>query len=91
MATIHIKRAHHLDKKTVRQAVQNLAEKLGEDLSAEYSWENDRLIFKRSGASGHIDIFSGKVEIKIKLNLVLSPLKKNIEKTVTSYLDERLG
>ena len=91
MATIHIKRAHQLDNESVRKEIQNLADKLSEDLSATYNWEGDRLVFKRSGANGHIDIAEGEVDIEIKLNMMLTPLKGTIEKTVTSYLDERLG
>ncbi len=91
MATIRIKRAHHLDNETVRKEIEELAEKLSKDLSAKYSWEGDRLVFKRSGANGHIDIGEGEVDIEIKLSMVLTPLKGTVEKTVTGYLDERLG
>ena len=91
MATIHIQKEHHLDNDTVRKQVQNLAEKLSEDLSAKYNWEGDRLVFKRSGASGHIDIGEGIVDIEIKLSMVLTPLKGKIEQTVNGYLDERLS
>ena len=91
MATIHIKRAHQLDNESVRKEIQNLADKLSEDLSATYNWEGDRLVFKRSGANGHIDIAEGEVDIEIKLNMMLTPLKGTIEKTVTSDLDVRLG
>jgi putative polyhydroxyalkanoate system protein len=91
MATIHIKREHHLDNEAVRREVQNLAEKLSKELSAKYSWEGDRLIFKRSGASGHIDIGKGEIDVEIKLGMVLTPLKGTVEKTVTNYLDERLS
>lgn len=91
MATIHIKRKHHLDHESVRKEVQDLAEKLSKDLSASYKWQGDRLTFKRSGASGHIDISGDEVDVEIKLGLVLTPLKGTVEKTVTTYLDERLG
>ena len=91
MATIHIQKEHHLDNKTVRKEVQNLAEKLSEDLSANYNWEGDRLLFKRSGASGHIDIGEGIIDVEIKLSMVLTPLKGKIEQTVNGYLEERLS
>ncbi len=91
MATIHIKKKHHLDHETVRNEVQNLAEKLSKDLSATYSWQGDRLVFKRSGASGHIDTSENEVEVEIKLSLVLTPLKGTVEKTVLTYLNERLS
>lgn len=91
MATIRIRQNHHKDNKTVRNEVENLAKKLSNELSAKYSWEGDRLVFKRSGASGNIDIGEAEVDIEIKLSLVLAPLKNTIEKTVTNYLDEHLG
>ena len=91
MATIHIKRKHNLDHETVRNEVQDLAEKLSKDLAASYQWKGDRLVFKRSGANGHIDISGNEVEVEIKLSMLLTPLKGTVEKTVTTYLDERLG
>jgi len=80
-----------MDHAAVRKEVQNLADKLSKDLSAKYNWEGDRLVFKRSGASGHIDITESAVNIEIKLSMVLTPLKGKIEKTVNSYLEERLS
>jgi putative polyhydroxyalkanoate system protein len=90
MATIHIQKKHHLDNAAVRKKVQELADKLSKDLSAKYNWEGDRLVFKRSGASGHIDIADGAIDVEIKLSMVLSPLRGKIEKTVSNYLNERL-
>jgi len=91
MATIHISKQYQMDHAAVRKEVQNLADKLSKDLSAKYNWEGDRLVFKRSGASGHIDITESAVNIEIKLSMVLTPLKGKIEKTVNSYLEERLS
>jgi len=90
MASIRIKKTHQLDNAKVRDEIQHLADKLSQDLSAKYHWEGDRLVFKRSGASGHIDIKQGLVNVEIKLGLVLTPLKGKIEETVNSYLNERL-
>ena len=91
MATVQIKRKHQLDKDQVRDEIQNLADKLSKELSANYQWKGDRLEFKRSGANGYIDMHEGEVDIEIKLNMLLTPLKSTIEKTVNDYLDERLG
>jgi putative polyhydroxyalkanoate system protein len=91
MATIHIRREHQLDHDTVKKEVQRIADKLSKDLSAKYNWEGDRLVFKRSGANGHIDLNQGEVDIEIKLGMVLTPMKGAIEKKLTDYLDERLG
>lgn len=91
MATIHINKTHTIDYDTVRQEVQHLADKLSEALSADYQWDGDRLVFKRKGASGHIDISESEIDIEIKLGLALTPLKGTIEKKIDDYLDEHLS
>jgi putative polyhydroxyalkanoate system protein len=91
MATIRIKRKHHLDNETVKSEVERIAEKLSKQISATYNWEGDRMVFKRTGASGHIDLNEGEVDIEIKLSMVLSPMKGTVEKTLKDYLDERLS
>lgn len=90
MATIHITKTHQLDHEAVRANVQELADTLADKLSAEYRWENDRLVFKRSGASGFVRLGDQEVEVEIKLGILLTPLKGNIEKTITEYLEQRL-
>ena len=90
MATIHITKAHQLDQKTVRNNVQELADMLTEKLSAEYTWEKDRLVFKRSGANGFVRLGDQELEIEVKLGMMLRPLKGTIEKTIIDYLDQRL-
>lgn len=90
MATIHITRAHQLDPETVRDKVQELANTLEDKLSAEYLWEQDRLVFKRTGANGFIRIGDQELEVEVKLGMMLRPLKGTIEKTITEYLDKQL-
>ena len=90
MTSIHITRPHQLDQATVRNKVQELADTLVEKLSAEYQWDQDRLVFKRIGATGFVRIGDQEVEVEINLGLILRPLKGTIEKTITEYLDQRL-
>ena len=90
MATIQITRSHRLDPETVRGMVQELANTLGDKLSAKYTWEEDRLIFNRSGANGFIRIGDQELEVEVKLGMMLRPLKSTIEKTITEYLDQQL-
>lgn len=80
-----------MDKTHIRKEVEHLAEKLKEELSIDYQWDKDRLVFERTGANGFIQIGKNDVEIEIKLNLILTPLKGTIEKSITGYLDERLA
>jgi putative polyhydroxyalkanoate system protein len=90
MATIHITRSHQLDQETIHQKVEELANTLVEKLSAEYHWEQDRLVFKRSGANGFVRIGNQELEVEVKLGMMLRPLKGTIEKTIAEYLYQRL-
>ena len=91
MAIVHITKKHKLDEKKLRLEVQGLADKLGKELSADYNWEDDRLVFKRRGADGFVRLGENELEVEVKLSTLLLPLKGKIEKTVSNYLDERLA
>ncbi len=91
MATIRINRKHDLDQDRIRDEIQKLADELARKLSARYQWRGDRLMFERSGANGHIDIGDSDVDVEIKLGMLLTPLKSQIESTIEEYLDSRLG
>lgn len=91
MSKINIVRKHSLNSKSIHKKVQELADKLAEDLAADYSWEEDRLVFKRTGAHGFVRMGKGELEIEVNLGLMFRPLKSTIEKTITDYLDESLG
>ncbi len=91
MPTIHIKKQHNIDVDTVKKEVQDLADKLSQELSADYNWKGNQLQFKRAGANGYIDIHEKEVDVEIKLGLALTPLKKTIETKISDYLDERLS
>lgn len=90
MATIRITKKHEMAPETVRSEVERLAESLASEFSTDYSWQGDRMQFRRSGASGYIDIHEHKVEIEIKLGVLLTPLKATIESKITDYLDRKL-
>jgi putative polyhydroxyalkanoate system protein len=87
---IKLKRKHGLGRKKARSTVAALAKKLQQDLDAEYHWEGSTLQFSRKGASGHIDVGDGELNIEIKLGILLSPLKGKIEKTIEDEIDQHL-
>lgn len=90
MAIVHLRKQHKLNEDEVRKQVEELADKLATQLSASYEWRDTRLEFKRRGAKGYLLQKEGEVEVYIKLGTLLSPLKGSIEKTVASYLDDKL-
>jgi putative polyhydroxyalkanoate system protein len=91
MANIHITRRHALGLERARAEVQSIAETLAQDLHARYEWQGDELHFKRSGGSGRIAVDEDRIDLRIHLGLLLSPLKGTIEQTIHARLDEALG
>lgn len=87
MSLIHIKREHHLTPDAARARVDDIARKLEDELKLECSWDDGILRFKRSGASGAIGVGEKTLEIKLKLGLVLAPMKKKIEQAIEKNLD----
>jgi putative polyhydroxyalkanoate system protein len=90
MAHISIHRKHHMGLDEARTKVEKIAETLKEKLNSEYSWEDDTLHFKRSGANGSIAVTEDSIDLEIKLGLALRPLKGMIEKTIYENLDKAL-
>jgi putative polyhydroxyalkanoate system protein len=86
MANIHIKQKHHLAHDEARQRVEEIAKDLKKKLNADYTWKGDSLHFKRSGASGSIDLSDDVIELKIKLGMMLAPMKGTIESTIKEKL-----
>lgn len=86
MASIYIKHAHNLKRAEARARVDKIAEELKKRLSADGVWKGDSLHFRRSGASGCIDVEDECVACKIELGMMLSPMKGTIE----TYLKETM-
>jgi len=91
MSTIRIRRQHALGRATARQRVEALAQTLHEKLDADYNWQGDRLLFKRSGASGAIDVSDDSIDVQVDLKLLLRPMKGSIQQTIEEYLDRELA
>jgi len=82
MSLIHVKYKNSLNLEETRKRVEEVAKDLKKEYKIDYAWKGDRLLFKRSGAVGNLDIGDGFIELKIKLGVVLAPLKGKIEKTI---------
>ncbi|MGD8911715.1 MAG: polyhydroxyalkanoic acid system family protein [Candidatus Thiodiazotropha sp.] len=88
MSTIHIEREHQLPPEEIHAHIEQLYEKLNETLQMELVKEDDRLIFKHSGASGFIRVYEHLIEVDISLGLIYRPLRKRIEKVILEYIDD---
>ena len=91
MANIHIRRKHNLDNTEAKARVEEIAKDLKGKLGASYRWEGDSLRFKRTGASGSIEVGQGEIEVNVTLGLVLMPMKGVIESTINKGFDSALA
>lgn len=91
MANIRIKRNHDLGIENARTAVEKLAQALRSELQADYAWSGNKLVFKRLGASGSIDVGADFIEVDIKLGMPLSLMKSMIEDSINNRLDVALS
>lgn len=87
MANIHIRHQHQLTQGEARALMEQIAQDLKNKLKAEYHLKGDSLRFRRAGASGSVDLGEGFVEVKIKLGLVLAPMRGKIEKSIRQNID----
>ena len=91
MSIIHIKQQHALGREETRQRVEGIAKDLKKEYRINYSWKGDQLQFKRSGATGFLGLGDGVVEVKIKLGLILAPLKGKIEAAIKKNMAKELS
>ncbi len=90
MATVEVKREHSLGKEAAKERAQKMADKLSQKLDAKCEWNGDVLTFKRSGVDGAITVAEDRVEVVVKLGMMLTPMagmvKGEVEKALDRYL-----
>jgi putative polyhydroxyalkanoate system protein len=91
MADIHIKQVHQLSREEARERLQGIAGDLKKQLSFDYRWKGDSLHFKRSGATGVIELGDGFIDVKVKLGMVLAPMKGKIKQSIEKNIRTALA
>jgi len=91
MSTIHIKQPHQLTRDDAKQRVEQIARELRSKLGVDYQWQGNSLQFKRSGASGAIDCGDDFVEVNVKLGMLLTPMKGQIEESIKKNIESHLA
>lgn len=90
MAHIDERKRHSIGKEEARKAAEEIAQDIGEKISASYRWEGDELRFERTGAKGSIQVSDEEVRVQVSLSFMLRPLKGTIESKIRAYMDENL-
>lgn len=91
MSDILIHRKHNMNAKTARKAAEKIARQLNEEFDLDYEWDDNVLVFKRSGVSGELVVEKKEVRIRVRLGFLLFAIKPNIEKEIHRFFDENFG
>jgi putative polyhydroxyalkanoate system protein len=91
MSIIHVNREHHIGRDAARAEVERIAQRVRDEFGADYYWDGDVLNFSRSGISGWILVDDVSLDLTIKLGLLLSAIKGQIEHRIVTKIDEALA
>jgi putative polyhydroxyalkanoate system protein len=90
VAQISISHKHAQPESTVRAALDELMVQLKEDYQIVSVWQGSHINFHRSGASGTLTIHPHRLEVDIKLSMMLSMFEKKIRSAITDFCTEKL-
>lgn len=91
MADIELTRSHSKGIDGGRDAVEEVAQELGDKLGVQYEWKDDcTLVFEGQGAEGQIDVQEDAVRFLVELSAFLRPMKDTLKREAEDYLDQHL-
>ena len=91
MAAIHVTQAYTMPHAELKQGLDELAEKLGEQYHLECDWQSeDCLGIHRSGVDGQLTVGEEEIELTLNLGMLMSAFKGVIEREINSFIDEHI-
>ena len=91
MSDIQIRRSHTMSAKAARKAAEKIASQLDEEFDLAYEWDDNVLLFKRSGVSGELVVEKKEVHIRVRLGFLLMAIRPRIEAEIPRFFDENFG
>ena len=91
MSDIQIRRSHTMSAKAARKAAEKIASQLDEEFDLAYEWDDNVLLFKRSGVSGELVVEKKEVHIRVRLGFRLMAIRPRIEAEIHRFFDENFG
>lgn len=89
MASIQIKQDFTMPYDELKEGLDKLADKLGQQYQLDCNWDSDEcLSFKRSGAAGQVSIGDQQIELNVTLGMLMSAFKSTIESEIQGFIDE---
>lgn len=91
MGDINISRNHCLSNTDIRNRAEKMVEGLKKKHGGEYSWQSDDCVnYKYSGVNATVKFTEEKLDVDVKLGLLMMALKGMLEKEINDYLDKEL-
>ncbi len=87
MSVIDITRHHQLTHDEAIRIASDLAVSLSDRFDLRYEWQNDCLVFHRSGVKGRLNVQPTLFHVRLELGLLLRPFKGRIEQEIHAHLD----
>lgn len=91
MAGFRLSKPYTMPSEELREAAQQLAEKMERKHGVRSSWQGDCLRMRGSGVDGELSFANGVVDVSVKLGLLASAFKKPLQAEVQRYLDEMVS
>jgi len=91
MSVIRVTRTHNFGIESARAEVERIAQRVQEDYGADYCWNGDTLEFSRSGVSGQIKVTDDSLDLTIRLGLLLTAIKGQVEEKIVAKIDQHLA
>ncbi|MCB1776088.1 MAG: polyhydroxyalkanoic acid system family protein [Candidatus Competibacteraceae bacterium] len=91
MSHIVIHRDHSFTRDQAREVAETIAMQLANRYEINHHWQDDSLHFERPGVNGQIDLEPSAICINVRLGLLLTPLKYQLEQQIHRELDTIFG
>lgn len=91
MANISIKRDHNLGQDEAQKRIRQMEPKLKEKYGVSLDWSSDEdASISGKGVSGNVKVDSSKLNINLKLGILLKPMEGKIRESLQRQVDKAL-
>ena len=91
MPSINVHAHHDMSCEDAQEAADQLAQDLADKFDIEYGWDDDTIIFERTGDNGTIKLDGDQIHIVAELGFLLSMFKDRFESEIRRYLGDHFG
>ncbi len=91
MSEIKIERRHQLGRAEAQRRVVEIEPKLKQNYGVRLEWNGDQATLKGSGVTGSVEVTDTRVEIDLKLGLLLRPMAGKIREALERNVDRALA